>query len=180
MKKGWIIGAIILCLLMAGCAKKDASPQPEDGVSLVENTEAAEINAAPDFSATLLSGETYTLSEQKGKVVLLNIWATWCSPCEREMPAFETLQEKYGDRLSIICVNCMEEIETVQAFIDENGYTFPVAPDPDGKICDLYYTGGIPYTVIIDKDGNVAEEHVGASSADGMAEAYSEMIDKLL
>ena len=156
-------------LLLAGCQKNEAPSGP-----------IAEGDAYRDFTATLADGSTFTLSDHEGKVILLNFWATWCGPCVGEMPAFEKLQETYGEDLVLLAVNSGETQETVQAFLEENGYTFPVALDPDYTVSDLYPTDGIPYTVIIGTDGKVAAIQLGAYDADTMYGHYSELIDDAL
>ena len=140
----------------------------------------AEGDAYRDFTATLTDGSEFTLSDHEGKVILLNFWATWCGPCVGEMPAFEKLQETYGEDLVLLAVNGGEDEETVKAFLEENGYTFPVALDPDYAVSDLYPTDGIPYTVIIGTDGKVAATQVGAYDADTMYAHYSELVDSAL
>lgn len=142
---------------------------------------AVEVGAlAPDFTATLMDGSSFSLSEQQGKAVLLNFWATWCGPCVGELPAFPRLTEAYGDRLSLLAVNCGEDSETVTRFLAETGYTFPVALDPEGEIGALYPTDGIPYTLIIAPDGKISAIQIGAGDADTMFTHYSEELDKAL
>ena len=133
-----------------------------------------------DFTAALADGGELTLSDHKGKVILLNFWATWCSPCVGEMPAFPRLIEKYGDELALIAVNCGEDGETVKSFLSKNGYSFPVVLDVEGKVSALYPSDGIPYTLVIAPDGTVSYIALGAGSADVMFEEYSQEIDKAL
>ena len=133
-----------------------------------------------DFTAELISGNTFTLSDHKGKVILLNFWATWCGPCVGEMPAFTMLQEQYGDDLVLLAVNSGESKKVVTQFLLDNGYTFPVATDESYAISSLYPSDGIPYTVIFNPEGNVAHIQVGAGSAEMMYEFYSSIIDELL
>jgi len=141
----------------------------------------SQIKKAPDFTATLISGEEFTLSENIGKPVLVNFWATWCGPCVGEMPAFEQLKEDYGDSVVIIAVNCGEKADAVRAFVSGNGYTFDFALDEKAKIStNIYPTMSIPYTVLIDADGNIAEEFVGAVSAERQYKIYKEAIEKVL
>lgn len=140
----------------------------------------SEGDAAPDFTATLADGTEFTLSEQQGKVVLLNFWATWCGPCVREMPAFEKLQEDYGDNVAILAVNCMEDADTVAAFIEENSYTFPIAIDERGAVSAKYPTQGIPYTLVIDGDGIVQNIYMGAADADTQYEEYKSAVDAIV
>ena len=113
-------------------------------------------------------------------MILLNFWATWCGPCVGEMPAFEQLQETYGEDLVLLAVNSGEDEGTLKAFLEENGYTFPVALDPRYEVALLYPSDSIPYTVIIGADGKVAAIQLGAADADTMYAHYCELIDGLL
>ena len=172
MKRKRLCLAVLLAmalLLLAGCQKNEAPSGP-----------IAEGDAYRDFTATLADGSTFTLSDHEGKVILLNFWATWCGPCVGEMPAFERLQETYGEDLALVAVNSGEDEATVAGFLEENGYTFPVVLDPEYAVSSLYPTEGIPYTVIIGTDGKVASIQLGAGDADAMYEHYCELIDGLL
>lgn len=139
----------------------------------------SEGDAAPDFTADLADGTTFTLSEQQGKVILLNFWATWCGPCVREMPAFEKMHGEYEEDVVILAVNCMEDTEIVDAFLKENGYTFPIAYDTDGSINMRYPTQGIPYTLVIDAEGIIQNIYVGAADAETQYQEYKGAIDAI-
>lgn len=158
-------------------AAVETSPADEEALFYLPLSEG---DAAPDFTATLADGTEFTLSEQQGKVVLLNFWATWCGPCVREMPAFEKLQEDYGDNVAILAVNCMEDAGTVAAFIEENSYTFPIAIDERGAVSAKYPTQGIPYTLVIDGDGIVQNIYMGAADADTQYEEYKSAVDAIV
>ena len=192
-----LILALMLCLALAACgsehggtSESDAEPEtskgPEDGQSSkdgAENKATGPVAAGDDyrdFTAVLADGSTFTLSEHEGSVILLNFWATWCGPCVGEMPAFPRLLEKYGDDLTLIAVDLGEDEETVETFLERNGYEFPVALDPEGAIGSLYPSDGIPYTVVIDREGKIAVTHLGAYKADVMYEYYCGEIDELL
>lgn len=135
---------------------------------------------APEFTASLADGSTFTLSEQEGKVILLNFWATWCGPCVGEMPAFEKLYAEYGDKISILAVDCMEDAQTVDRFISDNGYTFPIAYDEKGDILTKYPSDGIPYTLVIDGNGMIKNIYLGAADAEQQYEEYKSAIDAVL
>ena len=139
--------------------------------------ELSEEDLAPDFTAKTVDGKTFALSEQKGKVVLLNFWATWCGPCVGEMPAFEKLYSEYGEKIAILAVDCSEDENTVKQFVSDNGYTFPIAYDTDGAISTKYPTQGIPYTLVIGKDGKVKKTFLGADDADAQYQEYKKAID---
>ena len=167
-KSALIIFTFCFCLFLTACGgKKEMDPiQVGDDVR--------------DFTATLMDGSTFQLSEQEGKAVLLNFWATWCGPCVAELPAFSRLTDAYADRLALLAVNCGEDEQTVKSFLDKNGYAFPVALDTEGEISQLYPTDGIPYTLIISPDGKVSSIQVGAGDAETMFTHYSAELDKAL
>ena len=156
--------------ILIGCSggqTSDTSSGKKSGKrSSALHQEMASGSEAPDFSAKLNNGETFTLSDKKGQVILLNFWATWCSNCVKEMPAIEKLYEEYGDQIVIVGVNVGEDEDTINAFVDAKNYSFPVAYDTDSEISNLYPSAGIPYTVIIGKDGLVTETFLGAKDAD--------------
>lgn len=149
----------------------------ESDVNRYEIKEVVVGDVAPEFSAPLVDGSTFTLSENSGKVILLNFWATWCPPCVGEMPAFEKLDADYGDEVVILAVNCMEDEESVNQFLEDTGYTFPIAYDVDGEVSFTYPSSGIPYTLVIGKDGIVKNVYVGASDADSQYQIYKAAID---
>jgi len=116
---------------------------------------------APDFTVELLDGRTVSLSDFRGRPVLINFWATWCGPCREEMPDFQTVYDLQGgeDRFVVLAVNFMEARGDVAAFTEGLGITFPVALDPDGKINgDLYRSAipGYPTSLLLDADGIIA------------------------
>ena len=116
-----------------------------------------------DFSLTVLSGGSARLSDYKGKVVILNFWATWCPPCVSEMPSMENLYKQYKDKgVEILAVDLRENVNTVRQFINNNGYTFPVLLDRDGRVGGLYGVEAIPTTYIIDREGKIAGRIVGS------------------
>jgi peroxiredoxin len=118
---------------------------------------------APDFSLTTLEGETLTLSDLKGQVVLLDFWATWCPPCREEIPGFIALQEKYGDRgLTVVGISVDDAgRETVAAFVEKNKMNYPIVMS-DGKVEEAYGPiMGIPTTFLIEQRGRIVGKYVG-------------------
>jgi len=116
-----------------------------------------------DFSLSLPEGETKSLSSYKGKVVFLNFWATWCGPCRIEMPSLETLYNKFSDKgLEILAVNCREDQAAVSSFLRNEGFTFPVLLDLDGRVSLNYGIQAIPTTFLIDRDGMIILRLVGS------------------
>lgn len=118
--------------------------------------------AAPDFSLTALTGETVHLSDLKGQVVLVNLWATWCPPCKAEMPTINAFYQAHqAAGFTTLMANMQEDAETVQTFIEANGFTFPVLLDSRGEMMKLYGVRGLPTTFIIDRGGLVRHIQTG-------------------
>lgn len=118
---------------------------------------------APDFVARDLDGAAVRLSDLRGKVVFLNLWATWCAPCREEMPSMERLQRDLGTR-DFVIVAVSEDAggaEAVRPFVAEFGFTFPVLLSPNGEVGRKYGITGYPETFIIDKAGRVVVHYVG-------------------
>ncbi len=132
------------------------------------------VKGAVDFSLPDLNGKVVTLAEKKGKVILLNFWATWCPPCRKEIPSMEMLHKKYGgDKFEILAIATDRQGEKlVKPFIDEKGVTFTVLIDDDGEVANLYDAYALPMTYIIGKDGLIVDKITG------MADWYSEESQK--
>jgi len=118
---------------------------------------------APDFSVTDLEGRTVRLSALRGKVVLLNLWTTWCAPCVEEMPSIERLYATLrGDDFALLAVSQDEEGKrAVEPFVARMRLSFPVFVDPDHQVGDRYGVWGYPETFVIDRNGRVVEHVIG-------------------
>ncbi|MEW6116437.1 MAG: TlpA disulfide reductase family protein [Nitrospirota bacterium] len=132
---------------------------------------------APAFTLTDISGKKISLSELKGKVVLLNFWATWCGPCKAEMPALNRLYIELKDKGFVILAVSLDTAEKpVKSFIAEKKLAFPVLMDSDKELSfDLYAVMGLPTTFIIDKKGIIVERILGDREWDA-----PQMKDKIL
>lgn len=124
-----------------------------------------EKNTAPDFTALDANGRKIRLSENFGKPIVLNFWATWCPPCKRELPDFDKLYGEYGDRVVFMMVNLTDggrdTVEGTKNFISKNRYTFPVYFDTEYRGADAYNVSAIPQTTFIDANGNVYATRIG-------------------
>jgi len=118
---------------------------------------------APDFKLNDLWGRPYRLADFRGKVVFLNLWATWCPPCRMEMPAMEQLHQRLkGKDFVMLAVSEDDEgAATVRSFVEKMGITFPVLLDPTGTLPPRYGVTGYPETFIIDRDGHVIQHTIG-------------------
>ena len=118
---------------------------------------------APDFAVPDLSGQAVRLSALRGKVVLLNLWTTWCPPCREEMPSMQRLYERLRDRdFQLLAVSQDEDgKQVVEPFVKEMRLSFPVLVDPDHQVGDRYGVWGYPETFVIDRTGHVVEREIG-------------------
>ncbi len=113
---------------------------------------------AAEFSLQDLRGQTQSLTQYRGKIVLLNFWATWCKPCTTEMPAMEAAYTRLQDQdFVVLAVNELEDEAKVRQHIQEYGHTFPVLMDRDNRVANQYGVYGLPVSVFIDPDGRVQE-----------------------
>ena len=117
---------------------------------------------APDFALDDLTGKRVTLKEQRGKVVFLNFWATWCAPCIQEMPTMEKLHQDFGkDGLVILAINFQEPPNQVKEFFREHNFIFTALLDRDGTVFELYQAWGLPMSTIVNKRGELVGKVAG-------------------
>ena len=162
MKKTFLPMLLLLLVLYAGASAANETAYP------VEFGEMAF-----DFTATLLDGSQFTLSDCRGKVVFVNIWASWCGTCVEEIPDLQQLADTYPDTLVVLGVNFGENEQTVRDFIAVNTITYPQAADEGFALINAVFpTRGIPYTVVIDPAGAVAGTEVGPRSYDRLNAMY--------
>ncbi|MFZ0478599.1 MAG: TlpA disulfide reductase family protein [Terriglobales bacterium] len=112
------------------------------------------------FSLKDLTGKTWTFSELRGKVVLMNFWATWCPPCRKEMPDLQALYERFASQGLVILGISDEEANKVKPFIRERKVTFPVLLDPGRKVNEAFEVEGIPKTFIYDREGKLVAQSI--------------------
>lgn len=137
---------------------QSSDPQFAQAMSRLESDDAARQKA--DFTLTDLSGKTWHLQDLRGKVVLLNFWATWCPPCRKEMPDLQALYDKYKESGLVVLAISDEEAGKVQPFIAERKISYPVMLDPGRKVNDLYRVEGIPKTFVYDRDGKMVAQSI--------------------
>jgi peroxiredoxin len=134
---------------------------------------------APDFTLRTLDGQKLRLGEQRGRVVLVNFWATWCGPCRQEMPHLNKLYEKYkSSGFVLLGVNVDDDTAQAAGVASKLGVTFPVLPDADKRVSRQYDLNAMPSTVLIDRDGRVRYLHRGYQN--GFENTYDKQIRELL
>ncbi len=121
---------------------------------------------APDFTLPALDGGTIALRDYRGRVVLLNFWATWCTPCKDEMPLLDAVHREYGPQVVVLAVNAGESADVVQRFVAEHQLQLPIALDQDMQLSRRYGVRGYPTTFIIDPQGTIAAIHPGVLTRD--------------
>lgn len=114
-----------------------------------------------DFELTDLNGDPIRLSDYRGQTVILNFWATWCKPCEEEMPLLEQYYQEYSDDLVILAVNYNESRSFVEPFVNDLVLTFPVLLDEDGAVVRQFYVRSFPTTYFVDEKGVIRAQHIG-------------------
>ena len=163
----WVMLALIVIIiavifLLPSCGNRSA----KGGASQSDSTTLVKVgDPAPDFSVALFDGSHLTLSELRGKVVLLNFWATWCPPCRQELTRVqkEIIDRFAGKPFVFLPVSRGEKRSDVAAFREKTGYTFPMGLDSTRTIYDRYATNFIPRNYLIDRDGRIITATIGYS-----------------
>lgn len=147
-----IAAALLLAFVVASCDR--GQPAPADST----------VVRAPDYSARTLSGDSISLASLSGKVVLVNIWATWCIPCRQEIPALQQIHQAHqADGFTVvgISVDAHGAEDRVAAFMKEYNVSYPVWLDPDERATFVFRAVGVPASYLIDRTGNIVWKHLG-------------------
>ena len=195
-KKTWILTAVglaallilsvVLYRVLTNRVVKRAETSGEAAV--VTNAASGEtadnaqsgLEPAPDFTVTDAKGAAVSLSQMRGKPVIVNIWATWCPPCREELPDFNAAYQKYGDRITFMMVSVDEDPQTVPDFLTQEGYTFPVyydSTEPYEGAAYAFLADAIPRTVLIDANGNIVKQYYGMLSTADLQDAIALLLE---
>lgn len=173
-KQRYIFRSIILALLLVALVFALVT-------NLNQDKEIYEIgDKAPDFELVQISEnneqEIIRLSELEGKGVMLNFWATYCEPCEAEMPYMESLYPEYVDDIEIVAVSLDASDLVIHRFIDKYDLTFPIVHDTNSDVLDLYNVGPIPSTFFINADGEIVDIVAGALTLERLEDHFKEIL----
>jgi thiol-disulfide isomerase/thioredoxin len=158
--------SMLLCSLLVFSAQAAEREQPKLGHVL---TAISKPIPAPDFALEDMDAKKFSLKEYRGKVILINFWATWCPPCRREMPSMERLNQNFkGKDFVVLALNQMEDVDQVFAYTGalEVDPTFTILFDKDSAVSRAYAVQGLPTTYLIDKNGNIRFRAIGGREFD--------------
>lgn len=161
---------LYILVLIAGAAWLALSVETDE-TFVVEGPAPQAGFAAPDFTLSTATGETYTLSDLKGQAVLVNMWATWCPPCRAEMPAMENMYQEYKDQgFVVLAVNntFQDNPFEIAAFTAEYGLTFPILLDETGDTSRAYQVRSLPSSYFINRQGIITEVVIGGPMSEAL------------
>jgi thiol-disulfide isomerase/thioredoxin len=178
----------VLALVLAGCGG-DGRVEPAaeagfvQGGGVVTVIDRAEREPAPEFSGPTLDGDTFSLAEEAGNVVVLNVWGSWCAPCRGEAPGFAAVaNETATDGVVFVGVNTRDTETAALAFEDEFDVPYPSVVDSDGRrllaFRDTLPPAAIPSTLVVDRDGNMAARVIGPISETSLRDLVTEVAEE--
>lgn len=149
-----------------GCKRSE-----KEKASIMEDLPAEVGGAAAPFTIKTFAGDKISLEKLKGKVVVINFFASWCGPCRDEAPSLQRLYLKYRDSgVEFVGIAVQDSVDGATGFVKRYGWTLPAGLDENGDIADAYKVLGVPKTCVIGKDGHVLYAHTGTISEEGLDE----------
>jgi peroxiredoxin len=158
MKRFGTIVAIIIVVILWLAVRHHSGPQGS----------ATAAKQAPDFSLTDLAGKPLRLSDYRGKVVVLDFWATWCEPCKQEIPHLIDLQSKYAQRVQVLGISMDDDDKPVRTFQQQYKMNYPIAVGTSSLADQYGGVLGLPITFVIDGQGRIAKRYIGAADFSGI------------
>ena len=157
-----LFAMFVFALPLAQSKEAPLSADEKKVLKKLRITPATQWIEAHDFAGKMMDAKSVNLQDYRGRFVLLNFWATWCSPCLKEMPDLENAYNEMGqEKLVVLAVGMGESVEKIKAFFNKYGFTFPLLADNRMKITKLYGVRNIPVTYLIDPDGVVLGRALG-------------------
>ena len=167
-----IVTCLVLVILIGGAAILYRNMGQNVDLGEIVPTESISENLATDFTVTDAAGNEVRLSDFRGKGVIVNFWASWCGPCQAEMPHFQKAYEEYGEDVTFLMVNMSTLFGDTKAdaekILADGGYTFPVYYDTMGECAYGYGITAIPMTIFVDQNGNLVSAKSGMISEEDL------------
>ncbi len=187
MKRNWIILIAVLVTIAVvifsnrtGGSGPTPPATPDAAVSVLPDTAPKQGAMAPAFELASLDdeGTTYQVGGARDKVLLVNFWASWCWPCQQEAPDLVKTFDKYKDRLDLYAVNATnnDKARNAKVFVREEGFTFPVLTDVDGKVGDTYVVNNYPASFIIDRTGKIVARIDGMTTLENLEKILDPLV----
>ena len=180
LKQGLLFVGVAIFALVAGIFLRAQFTDSNQSASLTEETKKTGAEAV--FAASLpdITGENQAISQWRGNVLVINFWATWCAPCQEEIPEFIEMQEIYGDQGLLFIGIAIDREEMVVAFSEDFGINYPVLIEAPGAASLLEATGNpqaaLPYTLIINRDGEIVETFLGRVHQEKLEQVFKPLL----
>lgn len=166
IRRSGLVPVVVAASIVASCGGGDAASD-----AIVPSVDAEAGDALPDVDIVpLAGGQSISLADVDGPAVV-NLWATWCAPCRREIPDFEAVHRARGDEVRFVGINIGEDADDAAAFLAEVGATYEQYLDPEGYVVTELGAATMPVTLVLDADGAISTEHLGPMDQDDLGEA---------
>lgn len=158
-----MLAAVGLIVFISPLGRGESPVSANTDRASAEDSSIAAGKMAPDFHLNDLTGKPVSLSKLRGRVVFLNLWATWCPPCREEMPSIEALHQAFENDPNFVVLAVSEDAESqpVPTYIKKNKFDFTVLLDPSNSVGEAYGVSGLPESFVIGRDGRIVAHHVG-------------------
>jgi peroxiredoxin len=176
-----ICGIVLIALMPHRAARMEVGANLPETAGRSEPKVAAGSRAA-DFKLETLDGTTVSLASLRGKIVFLNVWATWCEPCREEMPSMQVLYDDFKGNKDFVMLAASQDTggrSVVARYVAKNGFHFTILLDPENTISNAYDVSGVPETFIIDRKGQIVAHHMGGFdwSRPDVKDALQQLLD---
>ena len=164
----------------AATASPEQAGPAEDAAAEEQQAEESAAAAVPDFTIYTGEGDAVQLSDFAGRPVIVNFWASWCGPCQNEMPDFEQAYADYGDEIEFVMLNATygrETMDSARSFLEESGYTFPVYYDTDADAAAAIGVTAFPTTLFIGPDGTLTAYAISMLDAETLQRGIDMLLD---
>ena len=182
LKQGLLFVGVAIFALVAGIFLRAQFTDSSQSTSLTEETRKTGAEAVFATSLPDITGENQAISQWRGNVLVVNFWATWCAPCQEEIPEFIEMQETYGDQGLLFIGIAIDREEMVIAFSEDFGINYPVLIEAPGAASLLEATGNpqaaLPYTLVINREGEIVETYLGRVHQEKLEQVFKPLLQE--